>query len=125
MTETKLERKDKLLAFLKRLTADEKEQFAHRVGTTLGQLSQIAYGQRPCNTNYAVNIDRETKGEVPMQEMHPELDWDHVFSALHGSPLSVNWELVKEQVHEAVAAIDFGKRVPVVRSTKNEPVRKG
>lgn len=124
MTDTKLERKDKLLAFLKRLSPSEKEAFAERVGTTMGQLSQIAYGQRPCNTNYAVNIDRETKGEVPMQEMHPELDWDHVFSALHGASLAVNWELVKEQVNEAVDAIDFGKRVPVVRSTKHEPVRK-
>lgn len=117
---TKPEHNEKLLAFIKTMTMEERDEFARRVGTTLGQLSLIAYGQRSCNAKYAVNIDRETKGAVSMQEMHPDLDWDHVLSALRQEDLTVDWKKVKQAMHDAIDGVDLGDRIPMRRSKRND-----
>ena len=62
-------------------TDKKREEFAVRVGTTLGQLKQMAYGNRPCKAEYAINIDRESKGKVPMSVIRPDVDWAYVGTA--------------------------------------------
>lgn len=119
------ERKQNLLTFLKPMTRQEREDFAQRIGTTLGQLLQIGYGKRPCSPVYAVNIDRETGGKVTMQEMCPEIDWDHVYSAMRGDDVEIDYERIKQRVHGAVNEIDFGKRAPVRRRESHVAVQQG
>lgn len=121
-TTKKKERKEKLLAFLKSLSREEQDAFAERVGTTRGQMSLIAYGERPCNAQYAVNIDRETHGAVPMQELHPDLDWDHILTALRQHDLSFDWAKVKRAMHDAIDGVDLGDRVPMRRSKKDDSI---
>lgn len=116
----------KLLVYIKdNIPMKEREEFAVRIGTTYKHLQQIAYGNRPCNPVYAVNIDRETGGQVPMQEMCPEIDWDHVFSAMQNGDVSVDWEQVKARVHSAVDSIEFGDYVPLSRGQRNDTVSAG
>lgn len=69
---------DKLKAFVKKLTAQEREEFAIAVGTTYNHMTQIYYGNRPCPIDYAVNIDRLTNGEVSMVSLVPDVDWKYI-----------------------------------------------
>lgn len=59
-----------------------KEEFASRCGTTLGMLRQIAGGFRPASEAVAINIDRESDGQVPCEEIRPDVD----FAYLRGRP---------------------------------------
>lgn len=73
------EHKTLLLEELKRLDSkQEKEDFADRIGISLGGLQQVAYGCRPCQIHHAVRIDRETDGRVPMAYMMPSIDWEYL-----------------------------------------------
>jgi DNA-binding transcriptional regulator YdaS (Cro superfamily) len=121
-------RRQRLLDYIKdHVPQSDREAFAQRIGTTYPHLKQIAYGHRPCSPAYAVNIDRETAGAVTMQEMCPEIDWDHVYSAMRAGDVTVNWDQVKERIHRAVDTIDFGLKPPVkpVRRASREPVQAG
>lgn len=60
-----------------------REEFAAACGTTYPLLKQICYGARPCSVSLAVSIDRETGGEVRMEDLCPDrLDWSYVRSTM-------------------------------------------
>lgn len=67
-----------LLEFLNSKTTEDQAQFARACGTTIGYLRLIAYGKRRCGESLAINIDRESSGQVSLDEMRPDVDWEHV-----------------------------------------------
>lgn len=64
--------------FLNNKTTAEQAVFAHACGTTVGYLRLIAYKARRCGESLAINIDRESGGLVSLEELRPDVDWDHV-----------------------------------------------
>ncbi|WP_269527878.1 hypothetical protein [Acinetobacter baumannii] len=36
------------------------------------------YGYRPCNPSLAINIDRESKGQVRCDDLCPDTDFDYL-----------------------------------------------
>lgn len=67
-----------LLDYMKKLDKAKLEQFAERCATSLGQLRQVAYGNRRASAGLAIAIDRETLGEVPCEETRPDIDWAYL-----------------------------------------------
>lgn len=67
-----------LHAYIKKLDRDELDQFANRCKTTAGQLKQVAYGNRRAGAGLAVNLDRETGGQVTCEELRPDIDWAYL-----------------------------------------------
>lgn len=67
-----------LKAFLKPLSSAEREAFAERCGTTAGHLRNVAYGLRPCGESLAIEIDRESGGEVTCEVLRPDVDWAYL-----------------------------------------------
>lgn len=69
-----------LKQFLKGKKTEWLTGFSDRCQTTVGQLRQIAYGNRTCSPELAVLLDRESDSKLPMQTMCPEptIDWVHV-----------------------------------------------
>jgi DNA-binding transcriptional regulator YdaS (Cro superfamily) len=57
------------------LTADQRELFASRCLTSKGHLQNVMYGVRPCATDLAVAIERESGCSVTRQELRPD-DWE-------------------------------------------------
>lgn len=68
----------KLVTYLNDLPVEKQRDFAVKCDTTIGQMRQIAYGCRPCRTEMAIAIDRESNGVVTMDYMAPQIDWDFV-----------------------------------------------
>jgi len=68
----------KLLDYLKPLNKDAKAALAARCGTTVGQLTQVAYGHRRANASLAIDLDRETGGVVACEETRPDIDWAYL-----------------------------------------------
>jgi len=63
-----------LKSFIKGLPNDEaREDFARRCGTSLGHLRNVMYGYKPCATDLAVNIERESGRAVTRPELRD--DW--------------------------------------------------
>jgi len=63
-----------LKTYLKSLPADaDREAFALRCGTTLGHMRNVMYGYKPCATDLAVSIERESARAVTRQELRD--DW--------------------------------------------------
>lgn len=63
-----------LRAYLSSRSGAERDQFAVRCGTTRGHLQNIMYGIRPCATDLAVCIERESANEVRRWDLRPD-DW--------------------------------------------------
>lgn len=61
-----------LKTHLNSLNRRGKEQFALRLGTSVGFLAQIAYGHRRCSPDLAIAIERETGGAVTVADLRPE-----------------------------------------------------
>ena len=60
-----------------------REEFAAACGTTYPLLKQVGYGARPCSVTLAVNIDRETGGEIRMEDLCPDrIDWAYIRKAM-------------------------------------------
>lgn len=66
-----------LKTYLKSLPDDAaRRAFAERVGSTIGHLRNVGYGYKPCATDLAVRIERDTAGAVRRPELRT--DWaDH------------------------------------------------
>lgn len=56
---------------------EQRECFAARCGTTLGQLRNVAYG-RQCGEALAINIERESLGAVRCEDLRPDVDWAYL-----------------------------------------------
>lgn len=67
-----------LLDYMKKVEKAELERFAESCGTSLGQLRQVAYGNRRASAGLAIAIDRETNGQVPCEETRPDIDWAYL-----------------------------------------------
>jgi hypothetical protein len=68
-----------LIDYLKSLDGDDAlESFALRVGTTLGHLRNVAYGQRVASAALAAQIEIESKGLVQKSALRPD-DWHRIW----------------------------------------------
>lgn len=53
-------------------------ELAKRCETTVGQLRQIAYGNRRASGGLAVCIERETRGVITCECLRPDIDWAYL-----------------------------------------------
>jgi len=67
-----------LKIYLSNLSADKKTDFAKRCLTSVGHLQNIAYGYKPCGESLAINIERESLGEVTCEALRPDVDWAYL-----------------------------------------------
>jgi len=67
-----------LHAYIKALDRAALDDLAMRCQTTAGQLKQIAYGNRRANAGLAINLERETEGQVTCEELRPDIDWAYL-----------------------------------------------
>lgn len=72
-----------LLEWLNGLPRQTQDTVAKKMNTSVGQLRQIAYGNRSCSVRLAVELDKYSGGMVSMTEMAPSVDWDHVKLFIH------------------------------------------
>lgn len=77
------ERNTKLLDWLNSLPRGVQDNLANEMETSVGQLRQIAYGNRKCSARLAVAIDKFSGGVVSMVDLAPEIDWNHVSLFIH------------------------------------------
>ena len=68
----------KLIQYLLPKAKPAREAFAVRCGTTLGHITNIAYGLKSCGPELAVNIERESGGAVTRRELRPR-DWARIW----------------------------------------------
>ncbi len=63
-----------LKTYLKSLADEQqRENFARRCGTSFGHLRNIGYGYKPCATDLAVRIERESRSAVTRRDLRS--DW--------------------------------------------------
>lgn len=70
-----------LADYLKALSSDQRDgikRFAERCGTSAGQLKQVAGGHRRAGESLAINIERESGGEVRCEDLRPDVDWSYI-----------------------------------------------
>ncbi|OAI91572.1 YdaS family helix-turn-helix protein [Pseudomonas putida] len=67
-----------LHAYIKHLDKASLDRLAQQCDTTVGQLRQVAYGNRRANAGLAINLDRETAGAVTCEELRPDIDWGYL-----------------------------------------------
>lgn len=67
-----------LLDYIKSPESIEVEALAGRCETSVGQLKQVAYGNRRANAQLAIAIDRATAGKVTCEELRPDIDWKYL-----------------------------------------------
>jgi DNA-binding transcriptional regulator YdaS (Cro superfamily) len=70
-----------LKAFLDPLSPSDREELAERCETTAGHLRNVAYGFRPCSERLAINLERETNGELRCERLCPGVDWAFIRSS--------------------------------------------
>lgn len=68
----------KLSTYLDKLNPVDQQTFAKRCGTSVDYLKQIASGTRRPGAKLAVDIERESLGAVPVEELLPEVDWAYL-----------------------------------------------
>ena len=61
--------------YLKKMPRKERAEFAARCGTTLGHLTNVAYGYRPCGPALAMAIEEESGRELRVESIAPECRW--------------------------------------------------
>lgn len=64
--------------YLNALGGPERDSFASRCDTSMGQLRQVANGYRRAGESLAINIDRESGGVVPCESLRPDVDWAYL-----------------------------------------------
>ena len=74
----------KLSDFLRRYTQEQRADFALRVGTTLGHLNNVSYGQRTASAALTRAIADQTAGEVREWDLRP--DWVLIWPELRALP---------------------------------------
>lgn len=70
-----------LSEYLKTMDKEGLEAFAHCCGTSVGQLKQVAYGNRRASAGLAVCLDRETAGVIRCEALRPDIDWAYLRQA--------------------------------------------
>jgi DNA-binding transcriptional regulator YdaS (Cro superfamily) len=64
--------------YLKSLDKAALGVFAIRCGTSVGQLKQVAYGNRRAGAALAVGIERESAGSVTCEQLRADIDWAYL-----------------------------------------------
>lgn len=64
--------------YLKSLTKKQQEALAKRCDTSAAYLWQIAGGHRKAGESLAINIERETGGEIRCEDLRPDVDWEFI-----------------------------------------------
>lgn len=67
-----------LHAYIKGLDKVALEGLAGRCKTSVGQIKQVAYGNRRASAGLAVCIERETKAAVTCETLRPDIDWQYL-----------------------------------------------
>lgn len=68
-----------LLDYINSISPSAQKLLASRCKTTIGYLRQIAYGQRPCPTAMAIDLERESNRAVICEELCPTgVDWAYI-----------------------------------------------
>lgn len=67
-----------LLAYIKGLDKAELEGLADRCKTSVGQIKQVAYGNRRAGAGLAVCLERETRGAVTCESLRDDIDWAYL-----------------------------------------------
>lgn len=67
-----------LLDYMKGLDRERVERLAAACSTSVGQLKQVAYGNRRAGASLAIAIDRGTAGQVTCEELRPDIDWQYL-----------------------------------------------
>lgn len=67
-----------LSEYLKTMDKEGLDGLARRCGTSVGQLKQVAYGNRRASAGLAVSLDRETGGEILCESLRPDIDWGYL-----------------------------------------------
>ncbi|PXX58521.1 DNA-binding transcriptional regulator YdaS, prophage-encoded, Cro superfamily [Pseudomonas sp. LAMO17WK12:I10] len=67
-----------LSEYLKTMDKEGLEVFAGHCGTSVGQLKQVAYGNRRASAGLAVSLDRETSGVIRCEALRPDIDWAYL-----------------------------------------------
>jgi len=67
-----------LLAYIKGLDKAELEGLAKRCQTSVGQIKQVAYGNRRASAGLAVCLERETQGVVTCESLREDIDWAYL-----------------------------------------------
>lgn len=62
-----------LKTYLFKKSVPDRVAFAERCGTTYGHLRNVAYGDKSCAETLAINIERESGGDVPIDALRPDL----------------------------------------------------
>lgn len=78
----KSKKNEEMLAWLNGMPRKTQVSMAEKMGTSIGQLRQIAHGNRSCSVKLAVEIDKYSAGQFSMRTLAPEVDWDHVLMFL-------------------------------------------
>ncbi|BBH44723.1 transcriptional regulator [Pseudomonas sp. KU43P] len=69
--------------YLKTMDKEGLDGLARRCGTSVGQLKQVAYGNRRASAGLAVNLDRETGGQILCESLRPDIDWGYLRQGKH------------------------------------------
>lgn len=69
-----------LKTYLQSLPLAQREKFALKCGTTLGHLTNVMYGYKPCGPELAVAIERESLKKVSRRELRG--DWHRIWPEL-------------------------------------------
>ncbi|MCU0092239.1 helix-turn-helix domain-containing protein [Pseudomonas koreensis] len=67
-----------LSEYLKTMDKEGLEALAALCGTSVGQLKQVAYGNRRASAGLAVSLDRETSGVIRCEALRPDIDWAYL-----------------------------------------------
>lgn len=67
-----------LLEYIKILDDAQIKTFASRCNTSVGQLKQVAYGNRRANAGLSIAIDRYSDSHVTCESLRPDIDWQYL-----------------------------------------------
>lgn len=67
-----------LKAFFNGLTPKAKKIFAESCNTSVGYINQVMYGNSKASASLAIDIDRESGGQVPCESLCPGTDFEYL-----------------------------------------------
>lgn len=69
-----------LRTYILGLDRESLDALAKRCQTSIGQLKQVAYGNRRASAGLAVSLERETSGVITCEQLREDIDWAFVRS---------------------------------------------
>lgn len=97
-----------LKAFLSPLSADAREEFAAKCGTSRGHLQNVMYGIRPCAPELAVLIEKHSACAVTRKDLRD--DWQAIWPELADAPRSAANHPGQRSGDKPVASAGTGRK---------------